>query len=47
MKKNTKILLSVLALLVAVGVLAGVYLALRPGTQTGAKAVVVTVAAGE
>ena len=47
MKKNTKILLSVLALLVAVGALAGVYLALRPGTQAGAKAVVVTVAAGE
>ena len=47
MKKNTKILLAVLALLAAVGALAGVYLALRPGTQAGAKEVVVTVAAGE
>lgn len=47
MKKKTKVLVAVLALVAAVAVLTGVYLALRPATQQGGKAVAVTVVAGE
>lgn len=47
MKKQTKIILGVVALVVVVGILLGVYFALRPDTVQGAKALTVTVVHGD
>ena len=41
--KNRKLLLGAVGLLVLIAVLAGVYFAARPATQTGAKTIAVTV----
>lgn len=43
MKKQTKIILGVVALVAVVAVLLGVYFGTRPDTQAGAKALTVTV----
>ena len=47
MKKNTKIILGVVALVVVVAVLLGVYFVTRPDTVQGAKALTVTVVHGD
>lgn len=47
MKKNTKIILGVLALVVVVAVLLGVYAAVRPDATQGVKALTVTVVHGD
>lgn len=47
MKKNTKIVLGVVALVVVVAVLLGVYFAARPDAVEGAKALTVTVVHGD
>lgn len=47
MKKQTKIILGVVALLVVVGVLLGVYFGTRPDTTEGAKALTITVVHGD
>ena len=43
MKKQTKIILGVVALVVAIAVLLGVYFATRPDTTQGAKALTIVV----
>lgn len=45
--KNQKLLLGAVGLLVLIAVLAGVYFAARPATQTGAKTIAVTVVHGD
>ena len=47
MKKNTKIILGVVALVVVVAVLLGVYFVTRPDTVQGAKALTITVVHGD
>lgn len=47
MKKQTKIILGLVALVVVVGILLGVYFALRPDAVEGAKALTVTVVHGD
>lgn len=47
MKKNTKIILGVVALVVVVAVLLGVYFTMRPDTTEGAKALTITVVHGD
>ena len=47
MKKNTKIILGIVALVVVVAVLLGVYTAVRPDATEGAKALTVTVVHGD
>lgn len=47
MKKNKKVILGVIALVVVVAVLLGVYFGTRPETQTGAKALTITVVHGD
>lgn len=47
MKKQTKIILGVVALVVVVAVLLGVYFATRPDVQEGAKALTITVVHGD
>ena len=47
MKKQTKIILGVVALAVVVGLLLGVYFATRPETSQGAKTLTVTVIHGD
>lgn len=43
MKKNTKILLAIVALLAVIGIFLGVYLAMRPEPEKGEKTITVTV----
>ena len=43
MKKQTKIILGVVALIAVIAILLGVYFATRPDTQVGAKALTITV----
>lgn len=43
MTKNTKIILAIVALVAVIGIFLGVYFALRPETQQGAKTITVTV----
>ena len=45
--KNKKLLVSVLALVLVVAVFAGIWLSSRPETQTGRKAITVTVVHGD
>lgn len=47
MKKQTKIIMGVLALLAAVVIFLGVWLAARPATEQGAKALTITVVHGD
>ena len=47
MKKNIKLIIAVVALVVVVAVMAGVYLATRPQTSQGAKAFTVEVVHGD
>ena len=47
MKKQTKIILGVVALVVAIAVLLGVYFATRPDTTQGAKALTIVVVHGD
>lgn len=47
MKKQTKIILGVVALVAVIAVLLGVYFGTRPATQEGAKALTVTVVHGD
>lgn len=47
MKKNTKIILGIVALVVVVGILLGVYFVTRPDTVEGAKALTITVVHGD
>ena len=47
MKKQTKIILGVVALVVVMGLLLGVYFAARPETSQGAKTLTVTVIHGD
>lgn len=43
MKKNTKIILAIVALVAVIGILLGVYFATRPETEQGAKEITVVV----
>ena len=47
MKKQTKIILGVTALVVVIAVLLGVYFATRPDTNQGAKALTIVVVHGD
>ena len=47
MKKQTKIILGVVALVAVVGILLGVFFATRPATSEGAKALTITVVHGD
>ena len=47
MKKKNKIILGVVALVVIIGVLLGVYFATRPDTVEGAKALTIVVVHGD
>lgn len=47
MKKQTKIILGVVALVAVVAILLGVYFGTRPDTQAGAKALTITVVHGD
>ena len=47
MKKNTKLILAVIALVVVIAVFVGVYVFTRPDTAEGAKEIVVTVVHGD
>lgn len=43
MKKNTKIILAIVALVAVIGIFLGIYFVTRPETQQGAKTITVTV----